>query len=418
MIRYERFFKKISIGSVLTIVALMAILVTHRDVLTYGEMILYETIPYYQGNTANTQLMRLNDPNNDAVEANASGDASIKAQPTDSPTEADQPQTTQDVPKEQTSQGDMTATPATDPTEDVPVVNTISEELDLVGVGDVIFQSEADNSDTTKVHSTKENLTYKNIAQFADLDYVKRNFYTIDKRTDLTAQQFNLDQLLNTNLTINNDGDGPKILIFHTHSKENYSDSNKADINDGILAVGEELKRLLETKYHIKTMHDTTSYDVVDGRTQIIGAYERMEPSVRAILKQYPSIQVVIDMHRDGVADSVHLVKTINGKQTAQFMFFNGLSKLYSGGSLNDIDNLQNPYIDTNLALSFHLQLNANELYPDLTRKIYLNAYRYSLHMLPKSLLVEVGAQTNTKQEALNAMEPLADVLAKTILNS
>ena len=58
----------------------------------------------------------------------------------------------------------------------------------------------------------------------------------------------------------------------------------------------------------------------------------------------------------------------------------------------------------------------AERLFPDFTRKIYLNAYRFSLHMLPRSTLIEVGAQTNTKQEALNAMEPLAEVLATTLL--
>jgi stage II sporulation protein P len=63
------------------------------------------------------------------------------------------------------------------------------------------------------------------------------------------------------------------------------------------------------------------------------------------------------------------------------------------------------------------MQLSANERYPGFARKVYLKPYRYSLHMLPKTLLVEVGAQNNTKQEALNAMEPLAEILAKVVLN-
>ena len=62
------------------------------------------------------------------------------------------------------------------------------------------------------------------------------------------------------------------------------------------------------------------------------------------------------------------------------------------------------------------MQVTANKLYPDFTRRIYINAYRYSLNMLPKSMLIEVGAQTNTKSEAQNAMEPLADILSRVIL--
>ena len=62
------------------------------------------------------------------------------------------------------------------------------------------------------------------------------------------------------------------------------------------------------------------------------------------------------------------------------------------------------------------MQLMANSMYPNFTRKVYLNAYRYSLHMAPKSLLIEVGAQTNTKEEILNSMEPLADILARVLL--
>ena len=98
-------------------------------------------------------------------------------------------------------------------------------------------------------------------------------------------------------------------------------------------------------------------------------------------------------------------------------MFFNGLCRLNENGSLNDISSLPNPYLKDNLAFSFNMQVTANKLYPEFTRKIYLNAYRYSLNMKPKSLLVEVGAQTNTKQEAKNAMEPLADVLSRVILS-
>ncbi len=115
------------------------------------------------------------------------------------------------------------------------------------------------------------------------------------------------------------------------------------------------------------------------------------------------------DLHRDGVADTTHLVTMINGEQTAQIMYFNGLSSTTSNGS---ISSLYNPYIQDNLALSFQMQLASEELYQGFTRRIYLKSYRYNLHLMPKAMLIEVGAQTSSLQEALNAMDVLAEILS------
>lgn len=115
------------------------------------------------------------------------------------------------------------------------------------------------------------------------------------------------------------------------------------------------------------------------------------------------------DLHRDAVMEHTKLVTEINGKPTAQFMLFNGLSYLNQTG---DIAELENPYIDTNLAFSFQMQVLANEYYPGITRKIYLKGYRYNMHVAPKTLLIELGAQTNTVEEIWNALDPLAHILA------
>ena len=137
------------------------------------------------------------------------------------------------------------------------------------------------------------------------------------------------------------------------------------------------------------------------------------EIGVKEILNQYPSIEVVIDLHRDGVPETTHLVKEINGKQCGKIMFFNGLSRTKTQGNLTY---LPNPYIQDNLAFSYQMQMASEELYPGLARRIYLKGYRYSLHMMPKSLLIEAGAQTNTVQEMKNTMELLANILAKVLL--
>ena len=97
----------------------------------------------------------------------------------------------------------------------------------------------------------------------------------------------------------------------------------------------------------------------------------------------------------------------LQGRPTAQFMFFNGMSRTKKG----KIDYLENPYLADNLAFSFQMQVTCNEYYPGIARRIYLKAYRYNMHLCPKTLLIELGAQTNTMEEIWNACEPLAHVL-------
>ena len=154
--------------------------------------------------------------------------------------------------------------------------------------------------------------------------------------------------------------------------------------------------------------HDKGVYDMIDGVLDRSEAYSLALPVVEQILEENPSIKVVIDLHRDGVNEDTHLVTQINGKPTAQIMFFNGLCRSAASGTSGYI---QNPYLTDNLAFSFQLQLKAAEKYPDFTRRIYLRSYRYNMHVAPRTLLVECGAQTNTVEEVQNAMEPLADIL-------
>ena len=88
---------------------------------------------------------------------------------------------------------------------------------------------------------------------------------------------------------------------------------------------------------------------------------------------------------------------------------FNGLSYIRKKG---EISYLENEYIQDNLAFSFQAQVAANEYYPGIARKIYLKAYRYNLHLRPRSMLIELGAQTNTVEEIMNACEPLAHIIS------
>lgn len=245
------------------------------------------------------------------------------------------------------------------------------------------------------------------IEKLRDFDYLLSNFYTVDSSTMIGPDQLNADDLLGRSMKINQESDGPKILIFHTHSQEEFVDSIPGDTSTSIVGMGEYLTELLNG-LGIETIHDTGVYDIIDGQLDRSNAYEYAEAGVRPILEANPSIEVAIDLHRDGVAEGTHLVTEVNGKQTAKIMYFNGLSRTRTNG---DIDYLYNPYIQDNLAFSLQMELASESLFPGFARHIYLRGYRYNLHLLPKSLLIEAGAQTNTVEEMRNAMEVLASTL-------
>lgn len=251
------------------------------------------------------------------------------------------------------------------------------------------------------------------LEKLKDFDYLMGHFYTVDSSTSVDPEQLNAQTLLGKDLTIDQSGEGPKVLIYHTHSQEAFADSRKGEESDTIVGVGAYLAQLLNETYQIPTLHHKGVYDLIDGKLDRSRAYELALPEVEKILKENPSIEVVIDLHRDGVGDSTHLVEEINGKPTAQIMFFNGMSRTKANGP---IEYLKNPYIENNLAFSLQMQLAAQK-YPGFTRRIYLKSYRYNMHVTPKTLLVEAGAQTNTVEEMRNAMEILAETL-DTVLTS
>ena len=241
-----------------------------------------------------------------------------------------------------------------------------------------------------------------------DFDYLLQNFYQIDRTTTIDGSQLNAEALLGKSMKLETGAENVQILIYHTHSQEGYADSAPGDVSTGVVGAADYLTERLQEKYGFNVMHHTGEYDVKDRDN----AYSYAGPALEQILAEHPSIEVVIDLHRDGVAETTRLVTEVNGKQTAQIMFFNGLSRTTANG---DIPYLANPYLADNLAFSFQMKLAAEEYYPGFARSNYLKGYRYNLHYRPKSLLIEVGAQTNTFEEARNAMEPLADILHRVL---
>ena len=250
------------------------------------------------------------------------------------------------------------------------------------------------------------------IEKLRDFNYLLSKFYTVDSTTTINESQLNVDDLLSRSMKIDKNTKGPKVLIFHTHSQEAFADSKAGDVNTTIVGVGKYLSEQLNA-LGLETMHHDGVYDLINGQLDRSKAYQQAEVGVKNILNQYPSIEVIIDLHRDGVPETTHLVTEIDGKQVAKIMYFNGLCRTKSNG---DLTSMPNPYIQDNLALSLQMQLESEKLYSGFTRRIYLKGYRYNMHLMPKSLLIEAGAQTNTVEEIKNAMDLLAKILSKVLL--
>lgn len=241
--------------------------------------------------------------------------------------------------------------------------------------------------------------------EYSDPEKIRKEFFAVDATTEIEDERINPAVLMEKDLTIEEGNGGPQILLYHTHSQESFADSIPGDENTSIVGAGAYLASLLKEKYGFEVLHHKGEYDV-ETRDY---AYSYSLPNIEALLAEYPSIEVIIDLHRDAVAEGTRLVSEQNGKQAAQVMFFNGLSHTIKQG---DIGYLENPYIDDNLAFSFQMQVLCNEYYPGLTRRIYLKGYRYNMHLKPKTLLIELGAQTNTCEEAKNTLDIIAHALS------
>ena len=251
-------------------------------------------------------------------------------------------------------------------------------------------------------HTGKEPL---DMTPYQDFDTLLQTFYVLDSTTYIDNTELNIDKLLNQDLTIEKK-DEPQILIYHTHAQEGYADSVEGDLSTTVVGAGDQLAAHLEDR-GFGVLHDRGIYD-----TDRDYAYSVAAPALQQILAEHPSIEVIIDLHRDGVGEDTRLVTEYQGKKTAQFMFFNGLSRTRKAG---EIPYLVNENRDANLAFSFQMQLKCQQYYPGLARRIYLKGYRYNMQYRARSLLVELGAQTNTLEEVHNAVPLLADVIASVL---
>lgn len=257
--------------------------------------------------------------------------------------------------------------------------------------------------------ATRPSGSYMIREKLADYDYMIQNFYSIHPTTTAGRDMMDAETFLSMDLSMEKREDGPQILIYHTHSQEEFVDYPE-NSEATIVGVGAYLAKLLEANGY-QVIHDDSMYDMKNGKLDRNKAYTYALEGISGILQKYPTIEVVLDLHRDGVDEGTKLVTDVNGKPTARIMFFNGTSQTPDG----PIEYLPNPNRTANMAFSFQMHLIAAEQYPGLTRKIYLKGLRYNQHVRARTALVEVGAQTNTYAEALNAMEPLADLICRVL---
>lgn len=302
--------------------------------------------------------------------------------------------------------------------EEQEVVYYVQDDLgkdEVEPVQDIITQEPTTENTTTEDSEVamtigtpyETGITYA-MEDLMDFEFLVSNCYIVTSSTSVNPEELDANVLLNMNLSVDTSSDDYKVLIYHTHGSETYVDSREGVTEDTVIGVGDELASILEEDYGIRVYHDTNVYDMVDGKLDRSYAYDLSGTAVDEILAKYPSIEVVIDLHRDGVNEDVHLVTDVDGRPTAKIMFVNGVSRLNVNG---EIEELNNPNKIGNLAFSLQMLLEGKRLYGDFMRNIYVTGYCYNLDRLPRAALVEVGAQTNTVEEAKNAMIPLAAII-------
>ena len=208
---------------------------------------------------------------------------------------------------------------------------------------------------------------------------------------------------------------GVQVLIMHTHGTEAYTQSpghayvasgeyRTTDSSANMLRVGQEICDILNDRgvsaVHSRTLNDYPAYN---------GSYNRALKDIQAHIQQYPTIQLVIDVHRDAIATGNTHYKTaakVDGQQTAQLMFVTGTD---AGGLTHD-------HWQDNLAFQAQLHDRLNSTYPGIMRPMSIRASRFNQHIRKGSMLVEVGACGNTLEEALAAAQIFANTLADALL--
>ncbi len=231
-----------------------------------------------------------------------------------------------------------------------------------------------------------------------------------------TGRTIDIKNILETKPTVDMSTEGPKVLIVHTHTTESYEladrgyydttvTARRTDLNLNMVRVGNEIQKQLEDA-GIGVIHDTEIHDY----PAYNGAYNRSGAVVTAMLEQYPSIQVVLDVHRDAITRSdgtkVKPTAVIDGKKAAQVMIISGCE--YDNG-------VSYPNWEQNLRLAARVQQSMADSYPGLARPLNFKNACYNQNLSPGSILLEFGTDANTLEEAVYSGELVGKSLAKAL---
>lgn len=241
--------------------------------------------------------------------------------------------------------------------------------------------------------------------------YVKLDHGYVRNQTSLSYSE--VKKLAESDLPFSlKDTDEPQVLIYHTHATESYMPfqldwfdkswkSRSTDDSKNMTAVGDVLEKKL-TDAGIGVIHDREHYDA-----SYTGAYDRSRVMIEKTLKKYPSIKVVLDVHRDAIgSDTITApATTINGKSTAQVMIIS-----CAGTKTKSVPNYKK-----NLTFACQLQNMMEQEYPTLTRPILFCNRHYNQDLSTGGLLIEVGSHGNTLEEAKNAIGLVGDSLIKLL---
>lgn len=226
-----------------------------------------------------------------------------------------------------------------------------------------------------------------------------------------SGKKIDVAAMLQTPLSWQREENKPLVLILHTHCSEAYADCVNREIpyrsldeTENMLAIGDRLTRQLEQAgigvIHDRTIHDQASYN---------GAYNHSRKQTEIYLEQYPSIALVLDLHRDAMADQngkqLSTCVNINGTDTAQLMLVMGTN---AGG-------LYHPQWQENMALAVKLHALLAKVEPNLIRPISLRSQRFNQDLSPGAMLVEVGTAGNSQAQAMAATDQLATALISLI---
>ena len=230
-----------------------------------------------------------------------------------------------------------------------------------------------------------------------------------------TTYDFNPKELLDEPLKFDFNEKGPKVLIVHSHSSESYTPTDKnyylptdpdrtEDINFNVVRVGTEITDTLKS-YGIEVVHSTKLHDYPSYN----GSYKNSLATVKEYLEKYPSIKIVLDIHRDAMVQSdgtkLKLVADVQNKKAAQIMLLTG----------SDQGGLDHPHWRENLKFAIKLQRTVNSMYPGLARPVSFTKERYNTHSTYASIIVEVGTTGNTLEEALTSARMVGSAVATFI---